>query len=349
MQVRPESIVVIVFAALALAFAVVFAPKGARRRPLLVRGGAGLAGTIAISTVPTFDLALLVLLALGVLNAAVGSARPFAIRLRAPVFAVAVLALAGVLARVEGPDILDRFAAAGLVAGLAATIGLLPYLHPLEPDEPVTSSPVAWLAFIGPVLAAALVARMQDQLSPEGGGAFGAALIGVGLLNIAWGGFGAWLTENTVAAWRYSFIADWGLALCGMGLTAADGRRGALLVLLNIVIGRLPLYLASRQALREKTVTERPINLVVAAALAGSAPFAGFAARILLLRGATELYWPLALVLALGMLLWLPGSFRLGHSLGWPRGRQALGVAIVLAVNAALGLYPLPLLGAAGL
>ena len=109
------------------------------------------------------------------------------------------------------------------------------------------------------------------------------------------------------------------------------------------------LYLASREAVREKVVTERPINLLVAAALAGSAPFAGFSARVLLLRGATQLYWPLALVLAAGMLLWLPGSLRLGRSLGVPRGRHALGVAAVLALNVAVGLYPLPLLAAARL
>jgi formate hydrogenlyase subunit 3/multisubunit Na+/H+ antiporter MnhD subunit len=96
-------------------------------------------------------------------------------------------------------------------------------------------------------------------------------------------------------------------------------------------------------------VTDRPINLVVAAALAGSAPFAGFAARVLLLRAATQLFWPLALVLAVGMLLWLPGSLRLGRSVGLPRGRQAIGVVLVLALNAAAGLYPLPLLAAARL
>ena len=72
---------------------------------------------------------------------------------------------------------------------------------------------------------------------------------------------------------------------------------------------------------------------------AGAAPFAGFAARVLLLRGATEVYWPLALVIGLGLLMWLPPSLRLGRSLGLPRGRQAIGVAIVLAVNlAGLGL-----------
>jgi hypothetical protein len=128
-----------------------------------------------------------------------------------------------------------------------------------------------------------------------------------------------------------------------------DGQRAALLVLFGILVGRLPLYLLSRQAIREKTVTRRPINLVVAAALAGSAPFVGFAARILLLRAATQVFWPLALVLAVVMLAWLPGSLRLGRTLGPPRGRHAVGVALVLAVNVAMGLYPLPLLSAASL
>src|SRR2546423_1393373 len=285
----PESAELVFFAAFVLAFAFVFAPAAAPRRSLLLRGGAGLAGTITIVAVPTFELVLLTLLTLGVLNAAADGKQPFAVRLKAPVFPVAVFRL-------------------GVV--VAGTRGLVP---------------------------------------AEAGGVLGAMLIGVGLLNVAWGGVAAWLTESTVAAWRYSFMADWGLALCGFGLMVVDGRRAALLVLFSIVLCRLPLYLASPQSQRARTVTERPVNLVVAAALAGSAPFAGFAARVLLLRGATQLFWPLGLVLALGMLLWLPGSLRLGRGLGVPRGRQALGVALVLALNVAVGLYPLPLLEAARL
>src|SRR5205823_13519044 len=122
-----------------------------------------------------------------------------------------------------------------------------------------------------------------------------------------------------------------------------------LLVLFGIGAGRLPLYLGWREPRAEQATREGPFNLLVAAVLAGSAPFVGFAARVLLLRGATQLFWPLALVLALGMLLWLPGSLRLGRSLGIPRRRQAVGVALVLAANVAAGLYPLPLLAAAGL
>ena len=101
--------------------------------------------------------------------------------------------------------------------------------------------------------------------------------------------------------------------------------------------------------MREKVQTDRPINLLAAAMLAGSAPFAGFAARVLLLRGATQLYWPLALVIAIGLLLWLPPSLRLGRSLGLPKGRQAVGAGIALTLSVAIGLYPQPILSLAGL
>jgi hypothetical protein len=339
-----EPVELTLMTAASLAFAVIFSATGA----LLLRGGAGLAGIAAIALVPTLDIALVVLLALGLLFASAEGNRTFAVRLRAPMVAVALLALALAFARFEGPDVLQRFAAVGLVAGMAAAIGVLPYIHPFDPEESVGSSPIVWLAFVGPVLASVLVLRAQEVLSPDAGGAFGAILIGLGLLNLLWGSIGAWKTQDDGAAWRYSFIADWGLALAGFGLTVSDGRGGALLVLFGVLLCRFPLYLVSREAVREKKSTERPINLVVAAVLAGSAPFAGFAARVLLLRGATQIFWPLALVLGIGMLLWLPGSLRLGRSLGRLRGRQALGIATVIAINLAAGLYPLPILAAGG-
>lgn len=346
---RPESVELIGLAALALVLVVVLAPAAASRPRLVLSGGTGLAGTVLVAAAPTFDLALLVLLATGVLHAAIDGRRSFAVRLRAPAVAVALLALAAVFARVEGPDVLHRFAAVGLAAGLAAAVGLLPYLHPFDPEELVSASPVAWLAYLGPVVAAVVVADAQGLLTLDAGEAFAAMLVGLGIVNMAAGSIASWWTESGAAAWRYSFVADWGLALSGFGVGLPDGRRAALLVLFAVLLCRLPLYVASRQSLRERLVTERPVNLLVAAALAGSAPFVGFAARVLLLRAATQLYWPLALVLGLGMLLWLPASLRLGRSLGIPRGRQAVGVAIVLAINVAAGLYPLPLLAAAGL
>ena len=344
-----EAVETVVIAAAALGFAALFPSGAAARRDLLVKGGVGVAGSALIVAVPTFDLALIALLGLGVLQAVVAGARPFAVRLRPPAVAVALTAIGLLLARAEGPDVLASFAAVGIGAGLAAAVGLLPYVHVFDPDEAVPTSPLAWLAFVGPVLAVVFVARAQAVLSADGWAAFGAILVGLGVLNIVWGSLASWLAPGAAAAWRYSFLADWGLALCGFGLTLADGQRSALLVLFSLALCRFPLYLLSRQSPPEKTITERPVNVVVAAALAGSAPFAGFAARILLLRAATQIYWPLALALGLAMLLWLPGSLRLGRTVGLPRGRWAVAAVLVLVVNAAAGLYPLPLLSAARL
>ena len=338
----------LIVAAASLAFVVILAPRRAERSSLLRWGLFGLAGMTAIAVVPSLDLAVMILLALVVLQAAGQGRRPYSTRVRAPAFAVALLGLGLVFVRVQGPSGLERLGSVGLVAGLVAAIGAFPFIHEFDPDESTGTSPIPWIAFVGPVFGVVLVARARELL-PTAAGAFGAMLIGLGLLNIVWGSVASWRTQSGAAAWRYSFMADWGLVLCGFGLGVAYGRASSMLVLYAILVGRFPLYLWSREALRERIETDRPINLLVAAALAGSAPFAGFAARILLLRGATSLYWPLALVLAISLLLWLPSSLRLGRTLGAPTGRQLLGILIALAASAAVGLFPQPLLSLAGL
>jgi hypothetical protein len=334
--------------AAALALVVALAPLQVERELLLTWGLAGLAGMAAIAAATSLDIIILVVLLVAVLQAAATGKRSFATRLRGPVLAVALLALAAAFARNDGPPILNRLSAVGLVAGLSVALGTLPYIHEFDPEERTATSPIPWMAFLGPVLALSVLLRARD-LIPSEGAAFGAMMIGLGLLNMLWGSLASWRTEGGAAAWHYSFMADWGLALCGFGLAIADGQRAALLVLYGILLSRLPLYLWSRQSLREKRPNDRPINLLAAAMLAGSAPFAGFAARVLLLRAATQLYWPLALAIGLGLLLWLPPSLRLGRSLGLPRGRQAWGVVIAIVINLVIGLYPQPFLWLAGL
>jgi hypothetical protein len=348
LSMSPQSRSLLIAAAAALALVVALAPVLVERAILLTWGLAGLAGMAAIAAADSIDIIALVVLAMAVLQAASPGKRPFAARLRAPVLAVAVLALAAAAARSDGPPILSRLAAVGLVAGLSAALGILPFIHEFDQEERTSISPIAWMAFIGPVLALAVLARARE-LVPSEGAPLGAMMIGLGLINVVWGSLASWRTEGGAAAWHYSFMADWGLAMCGLGLAIADGERAAILILYGLLLSRLPLYLWSRQSLREKRPNDRPINLLAAAMLAGSAPFAGFAARVLLLRGATQLYWPLALVIGLGMLLWLPPSLRLGRSLGLPRGKQAWGVGIALAINVVIGLYPQPFLSLAGL
>lgn len=343
-----ESRSLLIAAAAALVLVVALAPVLVERAILLRWGLAGMAGMAAIAAATSIEVIILVVLALAVLQAASPSGRSFATRLRGPVLAAALLALAAAAARSDGPSILSRLAAVGLVAGLSAGLGTLPYIHEFDPEERTATSPIPWMAFLGPVLALAVLTRARE-LVPAQGAALGAMVIGLGLVNMVWGSLASWRTEGGAAAWHYSFMADWGLALCGFGLVIADGQRAALLMFYGILLSRLPLYLWSRQSLREKRPNDRPINLLAAAMLAGSAPFAGFAARVLLLRAATQVYWPLALVIGLGLLLWLPPSLRLGRSLGLPRGRQAWGVGIALSVNVVIGLYPQPFLSLAGL
>jgi hypothetical protein len=231
-----------------------------------------------------------------------------------------------------------------------AAAGLVPFLPELDPGEPAPASPVAWTGFFGPALAVALVARIQPGLGTDGAPVYGSLLVGLGVLNLAWGTLGAWLGEGDVAAWRYSFLADWGLALVGLGVVVPDGQAAAYLVLASVLLVRFPLYLWARPVLLGRAQPAMgPGNVLLAAALAGAAPFAGFSVRVLLLRAATEVYWPLALVLGLGMLVWLAHSFRLARTIGAPRGRAAVGVVLALAFSVLLGVAPAALLTLGGL
>ena len=341
LSLSPASRAILIAASAALAILVALPPPRAERSTLLRWGLGGLAGMTAMAAAPSLGLVVMILLLLVVLQASGVGRRSYANRFRAPALAVGLLALAIALAAMQGPPLLTRLVVVCLVAGLAAALGVLPYIHEFDPDETTAASPIPWLAFLGPIVAVVVVGKAGEMV--EGAeDAFGALLIGLGLINIVVATLASWRTSSDAQAWRYSFVADWGLALCGFGLVLPDGVGAALLVLYSILLGRLPLYLWSRQSLREKAQADRPINFIVA-------PFAGFPARILLLRAATAMYWPLALVLALSFLLWLPGSLRLGRTMGAPAGRQLIGVAVALGISVVFGLFPRPLLGLAGL
>lgn len=350
LSVAPEARAALVATGLALAVIVTLAPTGVDRVALLASGLAGLSGLIAAAAAPDPAAAAIALAVLGAGHAALPGRRPFAERMRSPAFAVVLLGAGTLLAHTGGPAIQERMAALALVLGLVAGAGLVPFLPQLDPAEPAPASPIAWTGFFGPTLALVLAIRTEPLLSAAAVPVFGSVLVGLGLLNLLWGAIGAWQVADEVAAWRYSFLADWGLALVGLGIVVHDGAAAAYLVLLSILLVRLPLYLWARPVLTgqaEKAMG--PSNLVLAAALAGAAPFSGFSARLLLLRGATQLFWPLALLLGLAMLLWLAHSFRLARGLGRPHGRAAIGVVLALAASLVLGLFPALALTPAGL
>ena len=331
----------LVASAVVLALAVWLLPHRLGRLELLAIGLAALgaqAGIAAMADPPAVAV-LLVLVGLG--HAARPSQRPFALRARGPALAALLLGLGWTFVRMPGPDWLGRVGALALALALVAAAGLVPYLAKVDADEPASASPFVWTAFLAPALALALPGRVLGALSGEQGMVFGATLVALGLVNLAWGTLCAWRTAVDLDAWRCSFLADWGLALVGIGLLVHDGLAAAYLILLSIVLVRLPLYLWARPTLRsERPARSGSLNVVVVAVLAGAAPFSGFPVRLLVLHAASQVFWPLAVPLLLAMLLWLAHAGRLARTVVVPSGRAALGLWLVLGLSLLLGLAP---------
>jgi hypothetical protein len=336
----PEQ-VVLVATFIAAGLAVLLVPPGADRVPMLVSVLAGLAAIAAVAILNQPLVVAMVVLVLAAVQSAVPALRSFSERVRAPAFGALLIALGALLATGASSPSLVKIAGLALVVGVAAAIGVAPYLQELDPREPTPASPIAWLGFVGPALVVVLVTRFTGLLPAAAAPGY-AVLLGLGIFNLGLGAVGAWQSKANADLWRYSFIGDWGLVLVGFGLLNQTAGGGAYLLLLSILLLRLPLYLLARPALiqAQPVATITPLTLLVAAALFGSAPFAGFPARLLIIRGATQVPWPLTVLLVLAMLSWLPQSLRLAQTLGRPSRRVAAGVVIVLLLNLALGLYP---------
>ena len=346
-SVPPAARTLLVGCLLALGLAVALAPPTTSRRELLVAGLAAVGALAALVAVPDPYAAGAVLLLLGAGHATRPAKRSFAVRLRGPALAALLLGAGWFFVGSGGP--LGRVGALALALGLLAAAGLLPYLADFEPEEPTSSSCLVWTAFFAPALALSLAPRVLTSMSPPEGTVFAATLIALGLVNLGWGGLAAWRISGDAQAWRYSFVAEWGLALVGMGLLLRDGRAAAYLALLALVLVRLPLYLRARPALLQRAPGRlATANVLVALLLAGVAPFSGFPVRLLALRAATQLSWQLALVLLVLLLLSAVSSFRLARSIGHPQGREAVGLGLVLATSLALGLAPGLFLAAGG-
>jgi hypothetical protein len=340
-RLRPPARVLLIAAGLALVTTALLAPHRFRRSEQLAAGLTAL-GALAVLLALADPLAVAVVLVLvGLGYATRPSARPFAVRARGPALAAALLGAGWAFVQEPGASWQGRIGALALALGIAAAAGLLPYLPAVDLEEPASSSYLAWTGFLGPALALALPARLLPAFTAEQGGIFGGALVGLGLVNLAWGTVGAWLTKTDVQAWRCSFLADWGLALVGMGLLLPDGVAAAYLALLSIVVVRLPLYLWSRPVLLGQAPARMgPLNVVLVLVLAGAAPFSGFPVRLLVLHAATQVAWPLAVPLLLAMLAWTAHAVRLARTLGTPGGRTALGLWLTLAASLVLGLAP---------
>lgn len=326
--------------AVTLAMAPAFTPITRQRWNLLAVGGIALGALAALLVMPDPNSVAIILLLLGVLQASLPGRRSFAVRVRAPVTAAALLSLGWLLLR-SGSVPLGRAGALLLALGLVAAAALVPYLPELRSDEPASSSPVPWTGLFGPALALSLPARLLPMLDGEERAVFGAALLLAGVLNLIWGVVGAWRAAGGSEAWRLSFVAEWGLALIGLGLYPGPGAQAALLALLSLILVRFPLYLWARPVLLGKAEPQlRGLNVLTALALAGAAPFAGFAVRLYALRAAAQFSWLLTALLLLAFLVWTAHAFRLARTLGTPSRRTTVGVLLTLGISLALGLAP---------
>jgi hypothetical protein len=232
---------------------------------------------------------------------------------------------------------------------LPAAVGLVPFLQRAPTGEPVASAAATWAALVGPPLAIVFMVRVVHLVPAGAADVFGATLIGVGVLNLAWAGVAGWRAATEASAWRYSFLADWSLVLVALGLLVPAARAAAYLLLLAMLATRLPLYVGAVGAREPAAASGMAASIVAAAALVGAAPFAGFAARVLLLRAATAVYWPVAAVLAAGVIVCVPQALRLSRPATVLGGRARAALLVSLLASAAIGIYPAAPLAAAGL
>lgn len=310
-----------------------------------------------VSTAPDLLVTALVVLYLACAQSSLPARFPG--RLRWPSLGAVILVGAVLLSSARGDDVERRLLGLALSLAIPALVGLVPFLQEFDRGETLAGSSLLWMALVGPLVCLVVVVQERMLLVESAGPIHVAVLIAVGLVNVLWGLVGAARSESIDHAWRYSFLADWGLVLVGLGLLSADGLAAALLIWTWMLLGRLPLAIAAtaeapaqKAGVSEKGESDDGWGVAAAVlgmALLGSAPFAGFPARILLLRAASSLSWPLAAVLAVAYLGWVGHGFRLGRSLDWKDRRTQGAAALALVIGAGLGIFPASLLRVGGL
>jgi hypothetical protein len=341
LRLDPPSRALLLASAASVALTTLLAPNRVGRWELAAAGLGALGGQALLMalTDPLAVAALLVLI--GFAFATRPSRRSFVSRVRGPAFTALLVGAGWTFLHTASPSWLGRVGALALALGLVACAGLVPYLADVDPDEPASSSYLAWIGFFGPALALSLPARVLPGMPVSDAPYFGATLVGLGLVNLAWGTVGAWRTASDMDAWRCSFLVDWGLALVGIGLLLPAGRAAAYLALLSIVLVRVPLYLWARPALlRGEPGQPGRFNGILVVLLAGAAPFSGFPIRLLVLGAATQEAWQLAIPLVLAMLLAIASATRLARTLGAQGGRAAAGMWVTVGLSVLLGLAP---------
>lgn len=341
--ISPHPLVIGAAVAAVVAAALSFAGTPAQRGSTRFWGPA-LAGLAVVTLAPSLAVLGLVPLVVAVAQLRIeGGAQC----VRSAALAAGLLGVAALAIAPEGGDKIARLAAVAAALAAAAAAGVLPHLMEIDASD---AGRAAFLrrALLAPAFVLAIIARVEPALGATPLRVLGATLLGLGVLNVVVG-LAAGLAPDRLQAWRAGYFAEWGLVFISLGLLNAAGAAAAYLLLLALLLLKLPAG-AWLPAAGEAPKRGRARGVVLALAFAGAAPFAGFAARLLLLRGATALAWPLALGVGLALAASLPAAWRLGTAIREPRGRL-LDVAQLagLAATAAIGVYPAAVLRPVGL
>ncbi|MBO0703341.1 MAG: hypothetical protein J2P38_10440, partial [Candidatus Dormibacteraeota bacterium] len=258
--------------------------------------------------------AIVVLLLVGLEAGRGGAISPGAREQAAGAF---LLGIGTVLLEVHESSVAQNLGVLGVVLGLIAIAGLFPMVRQRTLRAPAAEGDVSWLALVSPILVLIVASQVLATLPAPALLVYGALTIAFGVLNLGWGVLGAWRATNDLVAWRFLFLADWGLALIGLGsvVPGGAGTQGAFLILVQILLVRFPLHeLAQARAALGEPRRAGGLSVLVGAVLCGLPPFAGFAARFYLLRASNEVGGALTVPLLLGLFLWLLLTLRTGRT-----------------------------------
>ncbi|HEX6293338.1 MAG TPA: proton-conducting transporter membrane subunit [Herpetosiphonaceae bacterium] len=205
-----------------------------------------------------------------------------------------------------------------LVAGFCIRLGLIPF-HLWLPDMLDEAPPTTMFVHVGlltifalPVLLVALQTQPQLIVGNTGGQRL---LLGLGGLSALFGSalaLGAARVRRVIA---FLTIANAGLLTIGLGMTTTLGVSAALIGALNhvLAVALLTLGLALLEqpvpGRREQAgaLRERPLAAVAfllgVLLLLGVPPFSGFLPKLLLIAASQERGWPLALIVAISLVL----------------------------------------------
>jgi len=200
-----------------------------------------------------------------------------------------------------------------ILGGLAAKLPVVP-LHTWLPRLALAGPPGIVATFGGLKLAAYVLLRLTETLTPDAARDFHWLLAGLGTLSLLYGALGAVTHTNLRTVLAYSSLSHVGLVLLGIASFSQTGRDGALLVLLALPLTAGGLYLLAAFLQRRTGSTDlhaltgvgqsaprlAAIFLALALASVGLPGFALFPGELMILGSAFQTHTGTALAALFG-------------------------------------------------